>query len=319
MGKKREEIERMEIHIDNRERDLILKMQMNCLTFDVKTLDIGDIHIIDEKTKEIFGMIERKTLEDLSSSITDGRYKEQKQRLLHSVSSKIRKIYILEGDDLERFHLGKTIFDGVMVNTVVRDKIMIYRTKDLEETMEVILKIKRCFEKNYEEILAERMEKGNEELEYQVFKTIKKENLDEKVGFKTMLSVIPQVSNAIAEVIYAQYGNMENFIKKIREEGDITKIVLFVSEMKYGVQQKRIGISIAKKIILYLFDCTEEEREMISKPNFGIPVKKSRKKVVIETPIEMMENPLIPTPPTTPPPKIKRTIKVKAVSLFSED
>ena len=39
MEKRREEIERMEIHIDNRERDLILKMQMNCLTFDVKTLD----------------------------------------------------------------------------------------------------------------------------------------------------------------------------------------------------------------------------------------------------------------------------------------
>jgi len=309
----------MEIYVDNRERDLILKMQMNCLTFEVKTLDIGDIHIVDEKTKEIYVIFERKTLEDLSSSITDGRYKEQKQRLLHSISSHIRKIYILEGDDIDRFHLGKPIFEGVMVNTVIRDKIMIYRTKDLEETMEIILKTKRCLEKHYEQIVAERMEKGNEGLEYQVFKTMKKENLDEKVGFKAMLSIVPQVSNAIAEVIYTQYGNMENFLKKIREEGNVEKMVLFVSEMKYGIQQKRIGISIAKKIILYLFDCTEEEREMISKPDFGIPVKKSRKKVVIETPLDIMENPLIPIPPTTPPPKIKRTVKVKPVSLFRED
>jgi ERCC4-type nuclease len=180
----------MEIYVDNRERDLILKMQMNCLTFEVKTLDIGDIHIVDEKTKEIYVIFERKTLEDLSSSITDGRYKEQKQRLLHSISSHIRKIYILEGDDIDRFHLGKPIFEGVMVNTVIRDKIMIYRTKDLEETMEIILKTKRCLEKHYEQIVAERMEKGNEGLEYQVFKTMKKENLDEKVGFKAMLSIV---------------------------------------------------------------------------------------------------------------------------------
>jgi len=46
---------------------------------EVKNLDIGDIIIYNGSYKLI---IERKTINDLVSSIKDGRYREQKMRLL---------------------------------------------------------------------------------------------------------------------------------------------------------------------------------------------------------------------------------------------
>ena len=59
---------------------------------ETKQLDIGDIlYVNSENHSEIKCIVERKTLNDLSSSIIDGRYKEQKCRLL---SSGIRVVYI---------------------------------------------------------------------------------------------------------------------------------------------------------------------------------------------------------------------------------
>ena len=45
----------------------------------IENLDLGDIII--KKDEKVILIIERKTLQDLYSSINDGRYKEQKVRL----------------------------------------------------------------------------------------------------------------------------------------------------------------------------------------------------------------------------------------------
>ena len=70
----------MEIIIDNREKDLIELFKNNNVTHVNKNLDIGDIQFIINN--EIIYIIERKTYDDLGASIKDGRYKEQKIRLL---------------------------------------------------------------------------------------------------------------------------------------------------------------------------------------------------------------------------------------------
>ena len=80
----------MELIIDNRERDLIKwfedhndKYNENKIQFSKENLDLGDI--IFKKNGKMVILIERKTFSDLSSSIKDGRYKEQKNRILNSV------------------------------------------------------------------------------------------------------------------------------------------------------------------------------------------------------------------------------------------
>ena len=81
--------------IDNRERDIIQKFDDNIVK---ENLDIGDIQIIykDNNDEKLLVIIERKTYDDLSTSIKDGRYKEQKQRIKDSGIK--YKIYLIECD-----------------------------------------------------------------------------------------------------------------------------------------------------------------------------------------------------------------------------
>ena len=94
--------------IDNRERDLIQKFDILNIQIEKKNLDIGDIHICSDE--KLLVIIERKTYDDLSTSIKDGRYKEQKNRMIHSISSNVRKIYLFEGNTRE-FKLKSSVLD----------------------------------------------------------------------------------------------------------------------------------------------------------------------------------------------------------------
>ena len=76
------------INIDSREKKLsdeILNRDLDEFTDNIEivvnTLDIGDIYIQTTQFQIIF---ERKTTQDLLSSINDGRLREQKSRLLSS-------------------------------------------------------------------------------------------------------------------------------------------------------------------------------------------------------------------------------------------
>ena len=80
----------LEIIIDNRETSLYNNMIERDLdkfekkiTITKKQLEIGDIHLVFNDNIYVY---ERKTMNDLMSSIKDGRYKEQKLRLLSDKS-----------------------------------------------------------------------------------------------------------------------------------------------------------------------------------------------------------------------------------------
>ncbi len=274
----------MEVLIDVRERDLIELIGSTTTSedvgfdFKIEQLDIGDIHFVNRETKELFMVIERKTYSDLSSSVTDGRYREQKQRLLHSIPQNVRKVYVFEGDKIRDFHLDKSIFDGIMINTVIRDKIMVYKTRDLMETFEFMKHVRKNIETHMEDYEGD----GNgTNMEYTIIKSVKKENMCRKTVFKGMLSLIPQISKTISDVLYDRYENMDNFIQQIKElgEGDWLKMMRVISEEKYGANQRRIGDVTAKKILLYLFHMSEEDKNMIEDDGFGKKVKKGRKKL----------------------------------------
>lgn len=69
----------MTIYIDTRESKLRELLEKNEETFITKPLELGDI-LIEHPNRQI--LIERKTIADFHASITDGRYKNQKLRLL---------------------------------------------------------------------------------------------------------------------------------------------------------------------------------------------------------------------------------------------
>ena len=69
----------MNLIIDIRESKLISLYENNNINYEKKQLDLGDVQINNSNNTVI--VFERKTLNDLLSSIVDGRYNEQSFRL----------------------------------------------------------------------------------------------------------------------------------------------------------------------------------------------------------------------------------------------
>ena len=80
--------------IDHREQ--LLKQYFQQLPeVSFENLDLGDIQF--KYQDQIIFIIERKTLQDLADSIKSGRYREQRVRLLQTISPSSRILYLIEG------------------------------------------------------------------------------------------------------------------------------------------------------------------------------------------------------------------------------
>lgn len=95
-------------------------------------------------------LLERKTLGDLAASIVDGRYREQKARLLAAVDTEPHKAaYVVEGGELGGDPAAVTVAGGVkadalwgaIVNSQCRDMMRVFRTADPAETALLVLKL----------------------------------------------------------------------------------------------------------------------------------------------------------------------------------
>ena len=94
----------MKLLIDNREPQAIIKYlnainesSKNKITIEICTLDLGDYVFYDETRETNIIIIERKSLQDLESSIKDGRYAEQSFRLNDCPIHNHNIIYLIEG------------------------------------------------------------------------------------------------------------------------------------------------------------------------------------------------------------------------------
>ena len=238
----------MELIIDNRERDLIKwledyndKINEGKIQFSKENLDLGDI--IFKKNGEIIILIERKTLGDLSSSIKDGRYKEQKIRILNSISPSVRKIYLIEGKDMKCFKLPHNTFNSIIIHTIIRDNIHVKRTDNLNGSGNFIIDINNRINKI----------KFNEKIEdySQICRPNKKSNITGKVCCLNMLQQIPGVSSKLAGELYNNYGNLQMIYSKFINGEDFIKNI---KDMKYGGEKKRrVGEKTATKIAKFLY------------------------------------------------------------------
>lgn len=123
----------VEIIFDTRERYLIeaFRQKYPGVDYEVEQLSVGDIHFKVDGTLRV--VIERKTLDDLSASIMDHRWQEQKKRLGELEGT--QAMYIMEG--MEKSNKKGISYDtliSAMWSTIVRDKQHVFRTCNLQET-----------------------------------------------------------------------------------------------------------------------------------------------------------------------------------------
>jgi len=226
----------MEIIIDNREKDLIELFKNNNIIHQNKNLEIGDIQFVINN--EIIYIIERKTYDDLGASIKDGRYKEQKIRLLANNNNNI--FYIIEGNKNKCKTLAYNSLLGSIINMLFRDNIKIINSTDINETYKIIIQIKDKYNNGkFKKIDCDKSDYVSS------IKTNKKENMDKNMCSIVQLSVIPGVSKKIAEVIINKYISLSNLIEEFKNNDN-----LLLANIE--LEKRKLGKVLSKKIYDFL-------------------------------------------------------------------
>jgi ERCC4-type nuclease len=209
----------MQIILDYRESKLndLLRSEPN-FNYLAQNLHLGDIQIIFNDTVYI---IERKTLDDFSSSIIDGRYKEQKQRLLESGA---QIIYIIEGHTKNQHGVPLSTLYSCMFLLQVRDRICVIRSYDINETVKILVSLAKKI--------------GTGIIDVDVNQShIKVKRRSENVDvYLQMLCCIPGISVNIAKNIIDKFPTMESLVRHINETNTLVSI-------------DKIGSKLSNKII----------------------------------------------------------------------
>ena len=189
--------------LDTREHDLItLLADANP---EVKQLPVGDIWIGDL-------IIERKSVKDLEASILDGRYREQRGRILaHCQENAVKPLYIIEGGLSS--HTGRLTTSAIMkfINRLVFHYNMpVVQTGGLKETADLLRTIVEQQQEKPESLrMKTDLVKVADGLHVQ-----KKVNAQDPRQFSiASLSQCPGVSVKMAEALVTTFGSLKGVME----------------------------------------------------------------------------------------------------------
>ena len=218
----------MAIVLDNREHSLISLLP----TIPVQQLPVGDAWIkVGEQLKLV---IERKTTADFEASFLDGRYREQRTRLLaYCAEQKAKALYVLEGGlDGRRRSLDRPALQKLIHRLLLRYGVAVYFTKSTEDTASTLT------------ILAQQLTEDaavfeGEQLSYtDVQHVTKKANKDDPKAFAcAALQGCPGVSAKSAAAIWEVAQTWQRLLEMTEKE---------LAEIKVG--ERRLGPAVAKRL-----------------------------------------------------------------------
>ena len=216
----------MELLIDYRESRLIQVLTELDVAFTTQNLELGDAQIVSPDFTLIF---ERKAGSDLDASIKDGRYHEQKARLLG-----LRCTYILEATQLDT-----EAKQSAVIHTMYRDNMHVVFTRDTHETAGFIKNVyQRCI------LHPEYFSGTTAPTSYlNTLKSKKSENINPESCWILQLSQIPGISIIIAKSISQVYPTMGHLVDSLRKSENPVKLLSKID---------KIAVKKAAKILEYL-------------------------------------------------------------------
>jgi len=214
------------LKIDSREPEEFKSFIYDCACeIQVEPLDVGDYQFfVDEYLVMI---IERKTIQDLHASISDGRHREQKMRLL-SAHPKHKIVYLIEGplqqEPHQRLRTSPGTIVSSIVNTMLRDGVHVFHTSNVRETLfffaETLRKIGKqgvSFTQNlqddYMSVLSGQISKN--------VKVKKSDNADNNCIYRAILCCIPGISTKASQIIQKEYPTLRCLIQALNENPDV--------------------------------------------------------------------------------------------------
>lgn len=244
------------IIIDDREKGIISELQNESYdvlrqSIKVERLDLGDI-IIKYNGNDCI-IIERKTLHDLSSSIKDGRYKEQKNRLLNykNYNSKCKIIYLLEefiAFDVDRYRDSNFKFDGILIsslksvfiNTMFRDDCNVVQTNDISDSCCFLLTLSENIKKNPSKFFDDQ---PPIDLIHEC--SLKKKKVTSENILQHQIACIPGIGLKQAKLILETFSNvdkMSTFIETLKDNKELLLSVKGIGKKSYKSICEMLGI-----------------------------------------------------------------------------
>lgn len=269
----------MKIIIDYRENNLfnlckshIEKNNIKNIELTMENLPLGDIIISNEETELV--IIERKSLNDLASSIKDGRYQEQSFRLNNYNIHNHNIIYLIEGDwsDYNKSKFNQKMNQHTLMSSIISINyykgFSLYRTQNISETALYIVyfadKLERENKKKKgyylnntttpiasiteEKSLIQNNDTENNQQYCQVVKKVKKDNITIQNIGEIILSQIPNVSSQSAIAIMNKFKTIKELIKHL-ETDDKCLDNIFIGTDKLRRISKTCKISIYKYLL----------------------------------------------------------------------
>jgi ERCC4-type nuclease len=214
-------------YLDTREAELIKLLP----TSTVKQLPVGDIWIgletIVEEEKREYAVkegaliIERKSIKDLEASILDGRYREQRGRILaFCQENKAQPVYILEGAlSSATGRLQKKAIMKFINRLVLRYQIAVLHTDSVQETAELV---EALIEQWMDDPTA--LKRTTELVKVSDGIHIKKKVNSAEQFAVTCLAQCPGVSVKMAEALLQTFHTMKGVMDAEQKEIEVVKV-----------------------------------------------------------------------------------------------
>lgn len=229
----------LQAYYENTENESI----KTAIQIQIEPLDIGDVQIIFGFTTIIF---ERKSCADLAASLKDGRYKEQKARLL-TKSLPQHVIYIVEGaptyqtllnSDFPVHGLKPAVISGMMIYSMLRDGVHVMNVLNTKETAAFIWSIALKCHSNPEKIQLEpqsseqEQQGGNINTQYLQHVKVKKiDNITPSHCYILQLCQIPNISLSTAREIVKVYPTMFSLLTALSNIPNVDDQVKLLSDI----------------------------------------------------------------------------------------
>ena len=230
--------------IDVRERDLILLLP----THQKKQLPVGDIWLglSGEQIMKGGVCVERKQVQDLEASLKDGRYREQRTRLLsYCQENGVRPLYIIEGDmDSFAVKTPKKTLWKVLLRLALRYNIALFQVESLAETAKLLETIEEQLVADPTCFIAPEGGVPYTEL----LSSSRKVNREGHLA-SAMLQQCSGVSDKTAEALLKSFGSFQAIIAASEKTLVETKIS----------EKRKLGPVIAKKLRAVFYDCPPPE------------------------------------------------------------
>lgn len=213
----------MSIIIDSREIDIINGFKTNEISHEINQLDIGDCHLL--KNNEIMMIIERKHVNDLASSILDGRYKEQAYRLQKSNLHNHQIVYLIEGSINNYHNKYSRITKETLLSALFSLNFYLGFSLVFSDNVNMSILLLQTWSKKLlkETKLPFYQNQTTEDSSYLECVTIKKKNLNKENLDKMMLMQIPGLSSHVVTQLLEEDKTCFKLLKHIYTDKDFLK------------------------------------------------------------------------------------------------